>query len=405
MDKNTLLLEALRAHLEKKTVSWEFALGVTDWTELFELANAHRVLPMVFEAVHDCPAYKEAAPQLLQYKRRARELVIVQAVKTQRFLALYTRFLEEGVQPVIAKGLICRQLYPMPDHRMSSDEDIFVLKNEWERYFPVLHEFGMISDKKPGTEYVEMAWHQTNGPLYLELHEKLFSPGSEAYGEFNRLFEGAERRLICEEIQGIPVITLSVNDHFLYLILHALQHFMGSGFGIRQVLDILIFGDMHGDEIDWDYVRHQCEKVHADVFAAALFDIGVNHLGYRPMWWPCPVDSEDLLMDLLEAGVFGSGSMSRLHSSTITQNAVIAGRKGKKRSPKLARTIFPSHNYMKKAYPYLERYPFLLPVAWGGRICTYLKEVRQADRNNHPMESINIGNKRLELLKKYGVLR
>lgn len=405
MDKNRYLLEAIKAHLSGTEVDWPENFTVAEWTGLFELATSHRVLPMVFEAVHNCPSYKEAAPQLLAYKRRVREHVIIQAVKTQRFLTLYAKFLEAGIQPVVAKGLICRQLYPMPDHRMSSDEDIFVLKGEWEKYFPVLHEFGMISDKKPGTEYVEMAWHQTNGPLYLELHEKLFSEGSEAYGEFNKVFEGAERRLICEEIQGVPVITLGLNDHLLYLILHALQHFMGSGFGIRQVLDILIFGDVHGDEIDWDYVRHQCEKVHADVFAAALFDIGVKHLGYRSMWWPCPVDSEDLLLDLMDAGVFGKSSMSRVHSSTITQNAVIAGRNGKNKSPKLVKTIFPSRKNMVKVYPYLEKYPFLLPLAWSRRIWGYMKEIHKNKGNNNPQDSINIGNNRLNLLKKYGILR
>lgn len=405
MDKNKYLLEALRAHLEKRTVNWEEPLSVAEWTELFELAQAQRVLPMVVEAVHTCPSYKEAAPQLLAYKRRARELVIVQAVKTQRFLTLYSKFLEAGIQPVLAKGLICRQLYPMPDHRMSADEDIFVLKDEWENYFPVLHEFGMISDKKPGTEYIEMAWRQTNGPLYLELHEKLFSEGSEAYGEFNKLFEGAERRLICEKIQGVPVITLSLNDHLLYLILHALQHFMGSGFGIRQVIDILSFGDVYGNEIDWDYVYRQCEKVHAEVFAAALFDIGVKYLGYRPMWWPCPVESESLLLDLMEAGVYGGSSMSRKHSSTITQNAVIATKQGRKKTPHLVRTIFPSRKNMVGGYPYLEKYPFLLPMAWSGRIWGYLKEIHKNKGDNNPQESINIGNNRLNLLKKYGILR
>lgn len=405
MDKNKYLLEALKAHLAGTKVNWPENVNAAEWAELLELASLHRVLPMVYETVHNCPSYKEAAPQLIAYKRRAREHVIIQAVKTQRFLALYSKFLEAGVQPVVAKGLICREMYPMPDHRMSSDEDIFVLKDEWERYFPVLYEFGMISDKKPGTEYTDMSWHQTNGPLYLELHELLFSKGSEAYGEFNKLFEGAERRLICEEIQGVPVITLSINDHFLYLILHALQHFMGSGFGIRQLLDILRFGDVHGDEIDWDYVRHQCEKVHADVFAAALFDIGANHLGFRPMWWPCPVDSDDLLRDLMDAGVFGASSMSRLHSSTITQNAVIAGRKGKKRPPRLAGTIFPPRKNMIKDYSYLEQYPFLLPVAWSGRIWKYWKEIRRNGGNNNPKESINIGNNRLNLLKKYRILQ
>lgn len=405
MDKNKYLMEALKAHLSETTVDWIEPMTAADWTELFELASLHRVLPMVMEAVHDCPSYKEAAPQLLAYKRRAREQVIVQAVKTQRFLTLYARFLEEGIQPVVAKGIILRQLYPMPDHRMSSDEDIFVLKGEWERYFPVLHEFGMISKKKPGTELIEMSWHQTNGPLYLELHEKLFSVGSEAYGEFNRLFEGAERRLLCEEIQGVPVITLGINDHFLYLILHALQHFIGSGFGIRQVLDILRFGDVHGDEIDWDLVRHQCEKVHADVFAAALFDIGARYLGYRSMWWPCPVDSEALFLDLMDAGLYGNESMTRLHSSTITQNAVIASKRGRKRIPVPVRTIFPKRKNMIANHPYLKQYPFLLPVAWGGRIGGYIKEVHKSRGGNRPTESLALGNNRTNLLKKYGILR
>ena len=112
---------------------------------------------------------------------------------------------------------------------------------------------------------------------------------------------------------------------------------------------------------------------------------------------------EALLADILSAGVYGGSDMSRKHSSKITLEAVSAQNRGDNASHGLLKSVFPSARELESRYPYLKSKPLLLPLAWTDRLINYQKELARS-RANSPAESIRIGNTRLELLRKYGIL-
>ena len=153
---------------------------------------------------------------------------------------------------------------------------------------------------------------------------------------FNQFFQDVFRRKIQTEVQGVQVYTMGHTDHLLYLIFHAFKHFLHSGFGIRQVCDIVLYANTYGSEIDWEYLYRSCAQVHAENFAAALFDIGEKTLNfdrkkacYPELWQRENANGDALLEDLLDGGVFGDSNMSRKHSSNITLQAVSEDKKGK----------------------------------------------------------------------------
>ena len=179
--------------------------------------------------------------------------------------------------------------------------------------------------QKDPEEEGEVPYFLPGGALHIELlYVYLFSE-SQAYGKLNDYFKDVFQRKIREEIHGVGIYTMCHTDHLLYLILHAFKHFLHSGFGVRQVCDIVIFADTYGKEIDWEYVLEKCREIRGDVFAASLFDIGRRYFDFDPVracfpksWSSLAADGEDLLEDLLEGGVFGDSSLSRKHSSNIT---------------------------------------------------------------------------------------
>ena len=57
---------------------------------------------------------------------------------------------------------------------------------------------------------------------------------------------------------------------------------------------------------------------------------------------------------------------------------------------------------MQKDYAYLDKYPYLLVVAWISRIVKYGMKLDK--RKNNPARSLKIGMRRVELLKEYGVI-
>ena len=231
---------------------------------------------------------------------------------------------------------------------------------------------------------------------------------SEAYGDLNRFFENAQ---VCEEvIQGEPILTLAPTEHLFYLICHAFKHFLHSGFGIRQVCDIIMFARHDGNRIDWERILENCRQIRAERFTAALLRIGQLYLGFNPeaaclpaCWLDIQVDEKPMLEDLLNSGVFGDAELSRKHSSTITLTAVADQNRGRGKRSGILKSLFPSAGALEKRYPYLKKYPFLLPVAWGARIVHYGSEIRSS-RNNTAAGAVKIGTRRVELLKQYGIL-
>ena len=116
------------------------------------------------------------------------------------------------------------------------------------------------------------------------------------------------------------------------------------------------------------------------------------------------VDEEAMLTDLLSGGLYGASDMSRKHSSNITLDAVVAGKKGKKKRNSIMLSLFPSKEKLENRYQYLKARPYLLPFAWAERIVKYSKETRTV-KNNKATDSLKIGSERVELLRKYKIIK
>ena len=410
--RKELFLQAYRAALESGSVDWDSEMQPQDWAGLFAMAAAHHVLPMVYETVISCPGAENTDKSVFApYKRQVIGMVSLQAVKTDEFLRLLSALRAAGVTPLVVKGLICRERYPKPDYRISTDEDLLIPAQQFPLCHRAMLDFGMrLSDPAGDLSGFEITYDKSGSPLRVELHKQLFPPDSEAYGELNRFFTGVHERAVTESVQGTLVPAMCPTDHLLYLILHAYKHFLHGGFGIRQVSDIALYANARGKDIDWAYVLSSCREIHAELFTAALLRIGEKYLTFQPDKACCPgawrapdIDERALLEDLLDSGVFGTSSESRKHSSTMTLGAVSARKRGRK-SGSLFSSLFPSAKSLSGRYPYLKTKPWLLPAAWVCRIVRYGKETAAGNPGNTALDAVKIGNQRVELLKQYGIL-
>jgi len=397
---------------QKANITEELLLE--DWQKLFDMASIHNVLPMFYEAVYASPSLQQAnVPFVVMAKRQVMQQVMLQTRRTSEFLDLNKKLHAAGVKPLVVKGIICRNLYPQPDHRQSGDEDVLVPADQFETCHMVMTEFGMqtAEDESNLLGAYEVPYRKMGSPLYIELHKHLFPPESDAYGDMNRFFEGVFDRAIVEDIQGVPVCTMGYTDHLFYLICHAFKHFLHSGFGIRQVCDIIMFANKYGTQIDWTQVLNKCKEINADKFAAALFQIGSKYLTFDPeqaayplTWRNIKVDELPMLEDLLSSGIYGDANMSRKHSSNITLDAVAAQKQGRKAKGSMLSSVFPSVSQLESRYPYLRKHPYLLPVAWCSRLWKYFRETKRS-HDNSAAEALKIGNERINLMKEYGILK
>ncbi len=400
-----IFLKILQTALQGRQLTGNEDISTDQWSEILRLAKAHNVLPLIYNASFSHPNLANSAA----IRSQVRQLVILQTVKTNEFMRLYEKLTEAGCTPLVVKGLICRSLYPNPDLRLSTDEDILVPAEQVSSCYQIFKDSDMyteIPEEQFDSEY-EIPFRKKDGVLYVEMHKSLFPPQSQAYGDWNEFFENVSERAVNDN----GVMTLSCTDHLMYLICHAFKHFLHSGFGIRQVCDIVMYANAYGSQIDWQRIYDNCTAINAQTFAATLFEIGEKYLifdsekaCYPQYWHNTAVDETHMLADLLSAGVFGGSDMSRKHSSNMTLDAVAADKQGKKGKTTLKGTLFPSAEKLKGRYTYLNEKPYLLPKAWVSRGVSYLKETKSS-KNNSAAQALKIGNDRIELLREYKVIK
>ena len=402
-ENEKVFLDILKASLVGENPPTLPELSENNRASLIQIAYQHKVLPLVYETCY--PVFSNAG-----LRQMVLQQVVEQMIKTSEFLGLYQRLVDSGVHPIVVKGIVCRSLYPNPDHRLSADEDVLISPDEFDMACAVLAEFGMTTTEQDPNAY-EFPYRKDGSPLFIELQKNLFPPKSQAYGDWNRYFSHVFSDIDSVIVDGVTIYTMKPTDHLLYLILHALKHFMHSGFGIRQVCDVAVFSNRWGECIDWKRLWDVCHSVNGVYFAAAIFSIGKQYFafddsiaGFAQYWGSLNVEVSPMLQDLLNSGIYGSASASRMHSSNMTLDAVERNEKRGSGKASVWGSVFPAAAKLEGRYPYLKKYPWLLAVAWCSRIMDYRKEMKQCGEND-ALEAVRIGTRRVDLLRLYGVIK
>ena len=393
-----LFLSVLSSAVHEK--EYDFPADEASWRRAVHLAQKHSVLPMFMDAVWQSVDEQYSKP----YRSYAKRRTCLQAQRTADFLLLYAFLAERGLQPVVMKGITLRALYPHPEQRASVDEDLIIRPEEFPEYHRALLDYGLQPVLPAGNvdSVSEVSYEDKGKGLYIELHKRFFPDESAVFADLNDLFAGALNRSEYIDIYGQKIAVLAPTDHLLYMLCHIYKHFLHGGFGIRLACDIGVFSEKYGERIDWKYIFENCELAHIEYLTAGIYRILERYLGFpvTDAFADLEVEGSDLLTDILTGGLYGMDDINRAHSSTITLDAVAKQKRGKKGAGLFAAVFLPLSS-MNGKYPYLRKYPWLLPVAWTQRVAQYLTH---REKSVDPTESIRIGNQRLKLLQKYEII-
>ena len=162
----TLFLNILKSALQAQTYTDTDNITQEQWTQIFSLSQSHNVLPLIYQAVYNCPALSGS----MTLRSKVRQLVMLQTVKTTEFLQLYSKLKEADCTPLVVKGYVCRSLYPQPDLRLSTDEDMLIPQDKFEKCAQIFKEFGLDTEtpaERFSTEY-EIPFRKTGSLILLK---------------------------------------------------------------------------------------------------------------------------------------------------------------------------------------------------------------------------------------------
>lgn len=363
----------------------------------FRVSVAHKILPMTAQVL------LRAAPEMPQslqagLQTESMRQVILQARKTEQFLATCRALQAAGVAPLCVKGITCRVLYPELDLRISADEDLLVRDAELEVCDRVLKSLGYAISGTPSDS--ETSYFHAESGCMLELHRSLFPEDGGVYSRFNALLGDLFADAVPLEIGGVALRCPAPEKHLLYLILHAYKHFLISGVGIRQLADIALLA--RANDIDWAAIFDACDTVRLSGFLNAVLAIdarwfGLETAGIRAPQFEPETDADALLQDVMQGGVYGPKHPDHLHSGALTFRQYADGLAGKRSF--LSGALFPARERMARKYPYVKKHGWLLPAAYASRLLKY------AFSNHDSVYALDTADRRIGLMRKYGMIR
>lgn len=323
---------------------------IQDWDYLYKLSKHHKLEEVVYYGLKKMPRKMQPPQEILQKLCMAWKVGLAREATQQVALEeILDAFETAGIDCIPLKGSVLKQFYPSPELRMMSDLDILYRSEQKKEVETMMMSKGY--EKGPEINYHEEYFRRPF--MNVEMHHTLFSEEESFADYFESIWERAK---IVDGKNHLYYIEWE--EFYVFMLAHVAKHFRDGGTGIRSIIDVWQFINKMKDRLDWNYLEEKLEKAHLKTFN--------NHIRMlADIWFGNEKSTEfydDLTDYIVNSGVYGTQDNKKT-SCMVKKNKVGYG---------CFRTwidvIFLPVQDMKYGYPYLEKYPLLLPVAWMHRI-------------------------------------
>lgn len=353
----THLLQVLKDHIH----SVPTASFTTDWSALISLSKKHEVAGILFFQCKDFipePYLTELIPlysSVMFFYANRQSL-------TQKIESSLS-----DIQHFTIKGSSVAAYYPFPAFRTMGDTDIVVHTEDRIEADKRLKSLGLNCVSSFG----DREWQYYRNDMEFELHDHLVYSESVNVDKQVEYFNNFWKHVKGNELDW--------NFHVMFLILHLRKHFMNSGVGFRQFLDIAVLTS-RGPEFDWSWIKGELEKLDLWAFTERVFALNEYWFDVKsPI--AISVFPDSFFTSATELigrnGIFGFDNEENRGNTAV--NAI--RREGYSRVSMLKRAVkglFPPYKTLitVPSYAYLKNKPWLLPFVWIHRAIQAIKGKR-----------------------------
>ncbi len=292
--------------------------------------------------------------------------------KGRKLLAQLLR--ENGINFVILKGASSAFYYPTPDKRSSGDVDFYVDSDNLERTRELLSDNGY--EMEPDMNDVHYTFKKNE--LTFELHKT-----------FSGLPENKVKDAFLDELSDIIDKSEQISEelikpcdyhHGIIIFLHTLHHMLSTGIGARQLCDWACFVNKTKNESFWqDKMLPLLKRTGLLKFESALTETCVFYLGVESPEWHTP--SSDELRDLVFNEIYAAGNFGRKHKRESSSSIMVTKNSRKLTFfGKIKQLLKSLNDTNKKAYPVLNKAPWLYPFIMVYRVLRYIVLVIRGER-------------------------
>ncbi len=298
---------------------------------------------------------KYVSPELYaKFKRISSAQILIDSNISYETEKILKAFDENKIKNIPLKGYFMKREYPRSDFRSVSDVDILFDRKQADSVKKVFSKLGYAYLSED-----ELQYHFEKKPLMnIEMHAALTTERDSYYNLLiNQLDRSTKRNGYRYSYE------MSLEDFYIFMLVHNSTHYMLGGMGIRMVLDSYVFLKNHQSELNYDYLNMMLEKIGIVTYEKRVREIAFN-------WFAEP--QADIKFDDIEEYILLSGTLGRADVGTMVSLQKKMADENKSRISSVLNSLFPPKNSMSHNYKYLEKAPFLLPLSWCQMWCKRL---------------------------------
>lgn len=339
-----------------------------DWNELMNLSRKHKIEGLIYSALNKSRLLENIdEDKVNELKKEVFFSGVTQISNMSKLEIVFNEFSKENVPVIVLKGLVVREYYPQPEQRSMSDADIFVKAKDLNKSKKILIDLGYTEVDAEASHHIK---YIKSGYPMIELHWHVMK--RDGFSDELDLFEDdIWDRTIEVKVKGAKVLSLGYEDLALHLCMHMAAHLASSGFGVRQIADLVLLVEKKGHLIDWTLFINKAEEFGFKKFIIIMFkicnilfsmDIPKEMAVYK-------IDDEEMFESLIST-IFDGGVYGKKDMASNFANQVAFNYKGKDSNATIGairryfRFIFPSIETMSDKYSYARKIRILTPIAW-----------------------------------------
>lgn len=308
----------------------------------------------------------------------------------------------ENIPAAVLKGAAAALNYPCPEYRCMGDIDLIVKPDDFNRAYKTLCDAGY-QNENTLEDYRRHIGFRTPSGVELELHNHFSSSKNrEQNALLDQMIYEAIDHCSTEDVCGYPVPVLPPLINGLVLLGH-INHHLGSGLGLRQIIDWMCFVQKYLDDDLWNCAfREASGKIGMQKLAVITTAMCRKYLGMQSTLTWCSGLSEadqelcdELMAYILSKGNFGRTSEKRSKSVSVIRMF---------RNP--VEGLRSAQQTGCVTWKALKKHPWLKCFAWLYQICRWISHgIREKVNMRHFVQSCETEKSETGLLKRLGVTR
>ncbi|MCI5628812.1 MAG: nucleotidyltransferase family protein, partial [Clostridium sp.] len=339
-----------------------------DWNELMNLSRKHKIEGLIYSALNKSRLLENIdEDKVNELKKEVFFTGVTQISNMSKLEIVFNEFSKENVPVIVLKGLVVREYYPQPEQRSMSDADIFVKAKDLNKSKKILIDLGYTEVDAEASHHIK---YIKSGYPMIELHWHVMK--RDGFSDELDLFEDdIWDRTIEVKVKGAKVLSLGYEDLALHLCMHMAAHLAASGFGVRQIADLVLLVEKKGHLIDWTLFINKAEEFGFKKFIIIMFNICniLFNMDIPKEMAVYKIDDEEMFESLIST-IFDGGVYGKKDMASNFANQVAFNYKGKDSNATIGairryfRFIFPSIETMSDKYSYARKIRILTPIAW-----------------------------------------